>query len=210
MVKAAVRAWHASRNLSSIFDDAWDDRARLFWAGLKKRADHTSRAKRHMSHQELLEFQSNRLEQASNAGKRDAACAAVCFYGVRRSNEALHLQRSHVELETDAVKVFVAKQKNDPEARGMVCWIPRLEELGRLCPYLLVADWLFTWQAAFGSEADGPFFCVTGRQSCKTLSYDSWRKCLCNAFTDKEVGTHTACEKAVYIGTNIQSEFLRI
>ena len=91
--KCAVRAWHLERGLSDVFRSVWSERALFFWKGLKKRADHTRRrAKRAVYHKELLLFQRARVDAGTVAGTRDAAIAAVCFYGIRRSAEALALQ----------------------------------------------------------------------------------------------------------------------
>ena len=69
--KAAIRAWHAARNCTCIFDGAWDDRALLFWAGLKKRCPLLPGQKRPASLEEFLTFCENRRthhERSINCG----------------------------------------------------------------------------------------------------------------------------------------------
>ena len=79
-LKAAVRAWHLDRDLFSVLDACWTDRAKLFWTGLKKRADHSRRSiKRPISLPEFLTLQHSRLAAGSSAGLRDAALAGVAF-----------------------------------------------------------------------------------------------------------------------------------
>ena len=57
VLKAAVRAWHESRNAQDLFSAAWTSTALRFWRGLKKRADHTkSNAKIAVSLEEFDSF----------------------------------------------------------------------------------------------------------------------------------------------------------
>jgi hypothetical protein len=198
VVKSAVRAWHTARNLSSVFDAAWCDSCVLFWKGLKRRADHTSMAKRALEFSEVLDFQAHRIMQGQAAGLRDAAMAAICFYGVRRISEALALPVENVSFETDAVKVHIAKQKNDP-GRGVTCWIPRLPRLGPLCPHKLLHDWAALRSSTLGGDV-GPLFVVTGRSTCKPVSYDLFRKCV-NAYFQSPTLVRTASAKGAPAGT---------
>jgi hypothetical protein len=189
VVKSAIRAWHTARNLSSVFDAAWCDSCVLFWKGLKRRADHTSMAKRALEFSEVLDFQAHKILQGQAAGLRDAAMAAICFYGVRRISEALALPVEEVTFEADAVQVHIAKQKNDP-GRGVTCWIPRLARLGPLCPHKLLSDWVALRSSTLGGDV-GPLFVVTGRSTCKPVSYDLFRKSVNGYFTETDVGSHS-------------------
>jgi hypothetical protein len=174
-----------------VLAGAWDDRALLFWSGLKRRALHASCPKRPVGLKELLDYQRARLRGGSSAGLRDAAQAAVCFFGIRRSSEALALCRNNVSAEEDALRVWIARQKNDPNGRGMVCWIPRVPDLGDVCPFALLSRWLELWDRCFGDIPESPLFCVTGRPGARAVSYDSWRKSLAAFFGDRSVGTHS-------------------
>ena len=66
--KAAVRAWHLARNISSAFDGAWDDQAMLFWQGLKRRAVHIVCPRLALSVDQLRAFQQSRLDAATPVG----------------------------------------------------------------------------------------------------------------------------------------------
>ena len=192
--KCAVRAWHLERQLSSLFQSSWTERAFLFWKGLKKRADHTkSAAKRPVHHKELLDFQRARLDAGTIAGVRDAAIAAVSFYGIRRSAETLGLNVSDVAMVGDSFRLQVRYQKNDPEGRGMACWLPKIASLGDLCPNHLVNTWLVCRAHQWPESATGPLFCVAIAVAPKAVSYDSWRKALHSHFSDqsKKIGTHS-------------------
>jgi hypothetical protein len=189
IVKSAVRAWHVAHNVSSVFDAAWCDACVLFWKGLKRRADHTSLAKRALEFSEVLDFQAHRILLGQAAGLRDAAIAAICFYGIRRISETLALPVEGVTFEADAVKIFITKQKNDP-GRGVTCWVPRLPRLGPLCPHKILDDWMHLRAAAVGNSS-GPLFVVTGRSSCKPVSYDLFRKVVNGYFVETDVGSHS-------------------
>ena len=141
--KCAVRAWHAERGLTDVFQSVWSERTLFFWKGLKKRADHTRRhAKRPIYHKELLCFQRARLDAGTVAGIRDAAIAAVCFYCIRSPAETLSLQVGDISVAGDSFKIVVRRQENDPEGRGMTCWLPKIESLGVLCPFHLLSTWV--------------------------------------------------------------------
>ena len=192
--KCAVRAWHLERGLSDVFRSVWSERALFFWKGLKKRADHTRRrAKRAVYHKELLLFQRARVDAGTVAGTRDAAIAAVCFYGIRRSAEALALQVGDLSVAGDSFKLVITRQKNDPDGRGMTCWIPRIESLGNLCPFQLLTAWMVCRQQYWPHSESGNFFCVSSAKECRPVSYDSWRKSLHShlAQGDSSIGTHS-------------------
>ena len=194
VAKAAVRAWHLERELGDTFQSAWTQRAFFFWKGLKKRADHTkSAAKRPIHHAELLGYQKARLDAGTVAGMRDAAISAVCFYGIRRSSEALSLEVGDLSVIGDSLKLQVRCQKNDPEGRGMACWLPKIASLGDLCPYHLVTTWLVCRHTHWPQSQTGPLFCVSSSLELKAVSYDSWRKSLLAYFTNdvKSIGTHS-------------------
>ncbi|CAK0864261.1 unnamed protein product, partial [Prorocentrum cordatum] len=140
--KAAVRAWHVERDLLAAFDLAWTPRAWHFWRGLKKLADHSLRhAKRPLSFDEARVVQRCRLAQASDAGLRDAAMVATAFFGIRRFAEVQGLLTEDVVFQEDAVECRIRRQKNDPCGVGMLIWLPRLPELGPLCPLKLMQSW---------------------------------------------------------------------
>ena len=191
-LKAAVRAWHLDRDLLTEFEACWTNRARLFWQGLKKRADHTRRqVKRAISLSELLGLQTARLSISSPAGLRDAALAGVAFFGIRRISEVLMLARSDFQKSGDCYSVWIRQQKNDPCGRGMHCWIPSLPHLQACCPVALLDSWFQLWDATWGSS-DAHVFCVTNQKEAKPISADSWRKVISNHFkTDSAVGTHS-------------------
>ena len=197
LVKSAVRAWHVAAECTEKFEKAWTEKALRFWQGLKRQAPHAGNAKHPVDQTELHSFLDARLAVATPAGIRDAAAAAFCFYGIRRSNEHLRLQRSQIsfppgEEGSRHATAFIAQQKNDPNGKGMTCWIPELPHLGPRCPYLLLQQWCAiwdrTWRPAF---ADGPLFCVTGKPGPAERSYDSWRKVLAGHFKSSAVGTHS-------------------
>ena len=144
--KAAVRAWHAARGLTSAFDDAWDDLALLFWAGLKRRAKHTSEPKVALTLDQLLEFQTQRMKSGTPAGLRDATMAAFSFFGIRRVSEAISLDIADITISEDCCTVRIRFQKNDPNGKGMECWIPRLPAVGALCPASLIETWCTKWK----------------------------------------------------------------
>ena len=192
--KCAIRAWHLERGMSDVFQSVWSERSLLFWKGLKKRADHTkSHAKRMVYHKELLCFQRARLDAGTVAGIRDAAIAAVCFYGIRRSAEALALQIGDMSVAGDSFKLIIRRQKNDPDGRGMTCWLPRIPSLDDLCPFQLLTTWLICRQQYWPQHEVGHFFCVSSAKEIKAVSYDSWRKALQThlAGEDRSVGTHS-------------------
>ena len=192
--KSAVRAWHAERGLCTVFQSAWTERSCLFWKGFKKRADHSKvRAKRSVYHSELLQFQRSRLDAGTLAGQRDAAIAAVCFYGIRRSAEVLALQVADVSVQGDSFRLLITWQKNDPNGKGMSCWLPKIESLDDLCPFRLLTTWIVCRQTYWPHQTDGPFFCVSSATVAKCVSYDSWRKSINSHFAsqDNSVGTHS-------------------
>ena len=89
VLKAAVRAWHESRNAQDLFSAAWTSTAFRFWRGLKKRADHTkSNAKIAVSLEEFDSFVLACVGRSNASGLRDAAAAGVCFfwYSPKRGN----------------------------------------------------------------------------------------------------------------------------
>ena len=196
VLKCAIRAWHLERNCLPSLSLAWSERAYHFWAGLKRRADHSrSRAKRPLALGELLQLQKRRLAACTPAGLRDAAAAAVCFFCVRRSAEMLAFDRSDVIYSSHCLGLLVRRQKNDPCGVGMKCWLPRLPSLGHLCPASLLQlwcdEWDHWWQPAIGN---GPLFSVTGGELPKMMSYDSWRKVVTPSLhgnSVKDVGSHS-------------------
>ena len=191
--KCAVRAWHLERGLSDVFQSVWSERALLFWKGLKKRADHSKQsAKRPVHHKELLGYQKARLSAGTVAGFRDAAIAAVSFYCIRRSAESLNLEVGDISTKGDSIRIVVRRQKNDPEGRGMTCWLPEIASLGDLCPHRLLTTWLVCRQTHWPESMSGPFFCVSSSKEIKAVSYDSWRKSLQTHFAhDGMIGTHS-------------------
>ena len=69
----AVRAWHVSRDLLSVFDGAWSLRACRFAEGLRRRPDHSlSRAQRPLGRLALHNLQCARLARGTRAGLREA------------------------------------------------------------------------------------------------------------------------------------------
>jgi integrase len=126
----------------------------------------------------------------SLAGLRDAAIATVCFYCVRRSAEALALEVMDVDMVGECFRVTVHRQKNDPNGRGMTCWLPKMQALGQLCPQLVLNTWLVARSEHWNTG--GPLFCVTNADTIKAVSYDSWRKSLTTHFKDsRTVGSHS-------------------
>ena len=127
------------------------------------------------------------------AGIRDATISAVCFYCIRRSAEALALQVGDVSAEGDSLRFVVRRQKNDPDGRGMVCWLPKIASLGDLCPHHLLTTWFVCRQSYWPQAETGPLFCVSCAKEPKTVSYDSWRKSLTAHFSNeiRSIGTHS-------------------
>ena len=121
--KSAIRAWHVSRGLPSVFDTQWSPQVALFWRGLKKKASHTSMAKVAVSIEALWAFQCGRLQKGTSAGVRDAAWAGVCFFGVRRSAETIQLRIEDLAVKDGSIVLFIRQQKNDPFGHGMHCFI---------------------------------------------------------------------------------------
>lgn len=199
-LKAAIRAWHWSRDLSAVLDGAWTERAQLFWQGLKKRADHSAtRAKKPVTQGELEAFQRARTATGTTAGSRDAALAGLCFYGVRRSAEGIAVWRSHLVFSSAGggriCEVRIPKQKNDALGRGMVCFVPEMAHRGDCCPVRHLQLWCDIWDRLWSAHVhDGPLFFVTGKggEACpKAVSYDSFRKATAAHFRNAGVGTHS-------------------
>ena len=189
--KAAVRAWHVQRDCLSTFDAAWTSRTWHFWRGLKKLGDHTLRqAKRPFLIGEALAVQRARLAQASDAGVRDAAMVGAAFFGIRRFAEIQALLREDVVFQDDAVECRIRRQKNDPHGAGMLIWIPRLPQLGPLCPAELLRAWAARREAVWG-QAGGQFFCVTGAAAPRAVSADTFRRMLSRHVRDAAVGSHS-------------------
>ena len=189
--KSAIRAWHVAQGAPSIFDSKWDQQVALFWRGLKKCASHTSSAKVAVSLDALLSLQQARLRKSTPAGIRDAAWAGVCFFGVRRCADALELRVEDLAEAEHMMIVHIRKQKNDPFGQGMKCYIPRMPQLGELCPVLLMVTWLQCRARLWpGMSGVGLVFCTT-QSVCRQTSYDSVRKVVASFFKDKTVGTHT-------------------
>ena len=191
--KAAVRAWHAAHNEPCIFDEKWTHVASLFWAGLKKRASHASSSKMPVAIQRLVDYQRCRLGVGSAAGRRDAAFAGFCFFGVRRCAEGIALMIGEVSFHADGAEFRIPRQKNDPVGKGMVCHIPRLPGLGEACPARLCELWFKEWKSSWPSSVGGPFFYNTRSTLGVPLpiSYDSVRKTIANFVPSKDIGTHS-------------------
>ena len=81
--------------------------------------------------------------------------------------------------------------KNDPSGRGMRCWLPKLGDIGGLCPHRLLVRWCHVRDLAWPGHLDGPLFCVAGKPTASQLSYDSWRKAVTIALGSGEAGTHS-------------------
>jgi integrase len=176
VAKSALRAWHWSRNQADLWDFVSHDPVWLqFWAGLKKEADHSSRATKAMELDQLLHVLKSCLDgHDTAAGVRDAAWAALTYFGVRRISETTALRLQDVSWRDDGVDTFVAKSKTDQEGRGLTCFVPFMPELGDLCPVALLKAW-WTRMGADQAAPDRALFCVTkgskaGRQApCATL-----------------------------------------
>ena len=189
--KAAVRAWHVQRDCLSVFDEAWTSRTWHFWRGLKKLADHSlRRAKRPLQLAEALAVQRTRLAQGSDAGVRDAAMVGAAFFGIRRFAEIQALLLGDVVFQDGAVECRIRRQKNDPLGVGMLIWIPRLPQLGPLCPARLLQAWAARRAATWG-QASGHFFCVTGAVVPRAVSADTFRRMLSRHVGDTAVGSHS-------------------
>ena len=191
VTKSSVRAWHTARGISCVFDAAWSDRVNLFWAGLKRRAVHVANAKSPLPVDSLLAFQQSRLNLGTPAGLRDAALAGFCFFGLRRSSEGIRFNSDDCTFDTSWAACRIKLQKNDPNGKGMVCFIPRVPTLGLLCPVHLLSRWFACWSNRWKSVKSGPLFCVTTSSELKPISYDAWRKTLTSFFQAKEIGTHS-------------------
>ena len=189
---SALRAWRMARGMENVFESAWAERAKAFWSGLKRLADHTvSAAKRPLSAEEFSIYIERRLSSPTIAGERDAAVAAICFFGVRRISEALALRRRDVSTSDDAATVHISRQKNDPNGKGMKAFIPGIPRWGRLCPKALVSSWLHRWHAVAGSRgAELPLFFLLGKDDLAPLTYDVFRRSL-KTLGDKGLGTHS-------------------
>ena len=191
--RAALKAWHVAEGLDAEFTASWTDRAGRFWAGLKRKADHTNvRAKLPLSSDLLRLFLDSRLSAPTIAGNRDAAIAAVCFFGVRRTSEALALSRADVTVLEGHIALRIRTQKNDPNAKGMSCHIPKLDTWGPRCPYKLVGAWVRIWDKSWGPHlADAPLFFLARKNPPSQVTYDTFRKVLKNALPTDAVGTHS-------------------
>jgi len=196
VLKAAVRAWHETREAQDVLAASWTPRALRFWRGLKKRADHTkSHAKKPVSLDEFDSYVQGRLARGSAAGLPDAAAAGVCFFGVRRSAEMLAMREEHLSWlgaanNPTGAACRVLKQKNDPDGHGMTCWIPAMPQRGDLCPVRLLRRWWLLRRTTW-PEQGGMLFCVTGKREVRAQSYDSWRKSVATHFASSSVGTHS-------------------
>jgi hypothetical protein len=94
-----------------------------------------------------------------------------------------------VVFHSEYVGVTIRRQKNDPNGKGMICWVPFLKELGRLCPAGLLRQWC-TEQEIRTNSVDDPLFCVITSPQ-KAISYDYWRKTVVQTLKCVEVGTHS-------------------
>jgi hypothetical protein len=88
---------------------------------------------------------------ATAAGLRDAALAAVCFFGVLRISEALALTQAQVSWENGGATLHISKSKTDQEGVGRDVFIPRIASLGTNCPHRTFRAW---WQKAGLLPAD--------------------------------------------------------
>ena len=190
--KAAIRAWHIANNQSDAFDRCWNSKTALFWAGLKKSArQHESHAKRAVSFTVLAAFCAHRRSANTAAGRRDCAMAVFLFFGVRRANADISLPRAGVTHTGDALRCFIATQKNDPEGRGLECFIPDMPD-APLNPATVIWDWCSEWDAIYGAQpANAPLFSTTGKDVPGRLSYDNWRKTVTKFFKNQQVATHS-------------------
>jgi integrase len=197
LLKSAVRAWHISAQCLAAFEASWTDNTLRFWQGLKRRAAHGTKPKQPVSEAELDSFCTARLAHGTPAGLRDAATAAMDFYGVRRCSEHIALLRSDVSFRPGPpgerhVELFISKQKNDPCGKGMTCVVPERASKGHLCPHLLLRRWAAVWDSMYGSgDPKRPFFCVSNKDEPKHTSYDSWRKTVAKHFENQDLGTHS-------------------
>lgn len=190
--KSAVRGWHVQRNRIGEWEAAWTERASLFWRGLKKRCDHTlSSAKRPLSITELTDFVRAAQARGSAAGTRNAASAAVCFFGIRRCSEMRALLCSDVRVGPAGVELHIRRQKNDPFGKGMNCFIPAIPQLGVCCPVRLLRDWQALRQSTWGGDPAACFFCVTGAFPAKATGDDTLRRALSAVCRDSTVGSHS-------------------
>ena len=186
--KAAVRAWHQTQNLSSVFEQCWDDRTLHFWRGLKKRASHSSDRKRAITASEWAEFAYVRQVSNTPAGLRDAAMATFCFFGVRRISEAINIRAADVTVEDDSIACFIRSQKNDPCGVGQWCWIP-FTTVESTSPGQIVQDWI-SWRQSHATDAVH-FFCTTTGSKRGPVSADSWRKTIHAHFNDPAASSHS-------------------
>ena len=127
-------------------------------------------------------------------GLRDASLVAVGFYGVRRISEILALQIEDLTFNTGDVNILVKRQKNDPYGRGHSCTIPKIPELGVLCPYRLLKEWTKEWPRKWGGLKEAPpvFYNIQDEESPPGgISADYIRKLLQDSFQREGVGTHS-------------------
>ena len=190
--KSAIRAWHTCHNLGNVFDQCWDYKALHFWRGLKKRANHDSRAKQPLSIQNLAAFVRHRRLAGTPAGIRDGACVVFCFFGLRRVSEAIALRESDVQVESDSITFFIHRQKNDPCGLGQRCWVPNVDIEG-FNPAQLVLDWIRCRSSMVGASGTS-FFCNTSRSPGAPITADLWRKNVCAHFKDNATTTHSFCK----------------
>ena len=95
-----------------------------------------------------------------------------------------------MSLVGDCFKLVIRRQKNDPEGRGMACWLPKIASL-RPTIYSTVG-WFIVRLIGPNPNRVHFFGCPVQRTSRLSV-YDSWRKALSAHFVDAAgaSGTHS-------------------
>ena len=190
--RSAVRAWHICHNAIELLDAAWTPQVLQFWAGLKKRADHSTSTKRGLTLDEMQHFVAYRIRSHTPAGLRDTAMALFCFFGVRRVSEALQLTRGDVFHSPNCVKIWIRRQKNDTEGKGQWCFIPFSSSPSDWCPATHFLAWCTYLLDKCGDAPSNPLFCVTTTAfPTKATSADNWRKALNSYFKETNISSHS-------------------
>ena len=191
--KAAIRAWHSSHGFPWLFDKSTSEKIRLFWMGLRKSADHSSKnVKAPVSISEVSNFARYRMSSSTPAGLRDATMALIAFFGVRRMGEVINTARSEVTFCDDCAVVFIRKQKNDAVGKGMKCYIPTLSDLGNVCPVQTLRAWCNLWDKTWSPFFnDGPLFFVLRKAAPEHTTYCAFRQSLQKFFQSPKVGSHS-------------------
>jgi integrase len=85
----------------------------------------------------------------SLAGIRDKAMLLVCYAGGLRRSELVAIEREHVSISTDGMRIHLPRSKTDPGGEGVQVFITKGERR-ETCPVKALEDWLAVSRTAFG------------------------------------------------------------